>query len=144
MMPLQNVKTVSVIKPQSVATNATATGVIDRLGYDEVAINVHLDTAAATSSNPAVLKVGEGDTSTAFTDITALVGDGQGGFTIPAADTSAPQIIRLNLDARARKRYLQVSLTSAGAAQLAGVTADLNKADDTTVARAGMALVANA
>lgn len=143
MMPLQNTATKVAIKPQSVATNATAFGYVDTLGYDEAAVDVILDSAAATSSNPAVCKLSESDDTetTNFADITGFVGDATDGFTVPAADTANPQIVRLNVDLRARKRYLGVSLTSAGAAQQAAAVVTLGKAADSTTARAAMAEV---
>jgi len=146
MMPLQNTATKVAIKPQSLATTATATGNVDTLGYEEAAIDVALDSQAAASSNPAVLKISESDDTvvTNFADITALVGDGVGGFTIPNADTSDPQNIRLNVDLRARKRWLKVTLTPAGTTQLVGVSATLGKAKNSTVARAEQALTVDA
>lgn len=140
MMPLQNTKTVVVIKPQSLASSATATGIIDTLGFNEVAINALLDSAAAVTDNPAVLSVAEGDTSTAFTNVTGLVGDATDGFTIPNADTANPQVVRMNLDLRKRKRYLKVSVTpSTAGAQGVAIEATLGKAEDSTVAHDAMA-----
>jgi hypothetical protein len=136
MMPLQNTATIVVIKPTSLATTATATGNVDTLGVEEVAINVQLDSVAAPTSNPVVLKVSEADDTetTSFANITELVGDT--AFTIPLADGSDPQNIRFNIDCRARKRYLKVSLTPAGTTQLIAVSATLGKAKDSTVVRA--------
>jgi hypothetical protein len=142
MFPLQNTATKNVIKQTSTATNATASGLVDTLGFEEVAIDAFLDSAAATSSNPSVLKVEHCDTSNGtFADITGLVGDATNGFVIPNADTANPQIVRMNIDMRARKRWLKVSITPAGAAQIVGATAVLGKAEDSTIARASMAKV---
>ena len=52
MFPLQNTGLVSVITPTSTATTATSTGNIDTLGYESVLVAVHLNSQAATSSNP--------------------------------------------------------------------------------------------
>lgn len=145
MFPLQDTVTKNVIAQTSTATNATATGLIDTLGYESVAVDAFLDSAAATSSNPSVLKLAECDTSNGtFADITGLEGDATDGFTIPVADTANAQIVRLNCDLRARKRYLKVYITPAGAAQIVGATAVLGKAKDSTVARAAQAAVASA
>jgi hypothetical protein len=142
MFPLQNAGSVAVIAPASTATNATASGNIDTLGYDEVKVCVLLDSAGATSSNPSVLKLAESDDTvvTNFADITGFVGDATDGFTVPAADTDDPQVVELNVDCRARKRYLKVSITPAGAAQIVGAVAVLGKADDSTAAAAKAAV----
>jgi hypothetical protein len=141
MMPLQNTATKVVIAPLSVATNATATGVLDTLGFEEAAIDITMDTAADTTNNPTVLKLSEGDDTNASTDVTAFVGDGVGGFTIPAVSESDPTVVRFNLDLRKRERYLKVTLTAGGAATIMGVNAILGKAKDSSVARAGMGLI---
>jgi len=138
MFPLQNAGSVAVIAPASTATNATASGVIDTLGYESVKVCVLLDSAASTSNNPAVLKLQDADINTAssFADITAFVGDATDGFTIPAADTANPQVVELNVDCRSRKRYLRCLVTPGTAAQIVGAVAVLGKAKDSTVARA--------
>ena len=136
MFPLQITKSVAVIKPQSVASNATATGTIDRLGYEEVKVNVLLDSAASTTSNPSVLKMSESDDTEAtnFADITGFVGDATDGFTIPAVSATLPTSVSLAVDCRARKRYLKLTLTPGGAAQLVGATAELGKAKESASA----------
>ncbi len=125
-------KSVVVIKPASVATNATSTGNIDRLGYDYAAIDIVLDSQSSTTSKPAVLKLSESDDTVAtnFADITAFTGGtSTGNFTIPNASAAA-NIVRMNVDCRARKRYLKVSLTPGDAAQIACVTANLSRGKD--------------
>ena len=145
MFPLQNTYTASVYKQTSTATNASATAVLDTLGYDHVSFDVWLDSAAATGSNPATLKLQDSDTSNGtFVDITGLVGDATDGFTVPNADTANPQIARLNCDMRHRKRWLKFTVTPTVAAQIVGATAVLSKAGDSTVARAAQAVVADA
>jgi hypothetical protein len=136
-----NDKGVIVLKPQSVATTATATGLIDTLGYSFCQLDVLLDSAAAVSSNPAVLKLSESDDTvvTNFADIAAFVGGGAGGFTVPDASTDTPQIVRMNVDLRKpRKRYLKTTLTPAGAAQLVAASARLSRADEVAISDAGM------
>jgi len=145
MFPLQNTKTVNIVAQAQFTTSQSATGLIDTLGFDEVAVDVFLDSAGATSSNPATLKLQECDTSNgSFANITGLVGDATDGFTIPLADTAAAQIVRMNCDTRHRKRYLKLIATPDGAAQIIGATAVLGKAGDSTVARAAQAAVADA
>ena len=142
MFPLQSTGLVSVIIPVSTATNATAAGDIDTIGYESVLVAVQLDTAASTTSNPSVLKLSESDDTvvTNFTDITGFVGDATDGFTIPDVSATLATMIQLNVDSRARMRYLKVSITPAGAAQVVGAVAVLGKAKDSTLAAAKAAV----
>ena len=139
MMPLQNTATVVAIKPQSVTSGATASGIIDRLGFEEAAVDVILDSQGSTTSNPSVLKLQQSDITdaTGFADITGFVGDATNGFTIPAAGTAAT-IVRMNVDCRSRKRYLKVLVSPDGATQLLSAVATLGKAKTSSVARAAM------
>jgi uncharacterized protein YdbL (DUF1318 family) len=142
MFPIQNTATKLIVANTSTATNATTSGLVDVLGFDSVGVDVMLDSQAATSSNPAQLTLQECDTSDGtYANITGLVGDATDGFTIPIADSEAAQIIRLNVDCRARKRYLKVLIQPAGTTQIVGATAVCGKAGDSTVARALMATV---
>jgi hypothetical protein len=136
MFPLQNAGSVAVIAPASTATNATASGVIDTMGYEEVKVCVLLDTAASTSNNPVTLSLTESDDATTYVAIAAFTGDATDGFTIPNADSVNPQVVELNVDSRARKRYLKVTVTPGTAAQIVGAVAVLGKAKDSTVAGA--------
>jgi hypothetical protein len=136
MFPLQNAGSVAVIAPASTATNATASGVIDTMGYEEVKVCVLLDSAASTSNNPVTLSLTESDDATTYVAIAAFTGDATDGFTIPNADSVNPQVVELNVDARARKRYLKVTVTPGTAAQIVGAVAVLGKAKDSTVAGA--------
>lgn len=116
MLNLANIKSAVVIKQEAATNAATLTSDnIDTLGADFVKIIVHATTSNNATNNPSVLKVQECDTTvdTSFADVTALVGDGTGGFTIPncpTATTTAPLAI-LNVDTRARKRYLRVKIS---------------------------------
>ena len=142
MMPLQNTSTKVAIKPQSVTSGATASGYVDCLNYSEAAVDVVLDSQASTTSNPSVLKLAECDTTvtTSFVDIAAFTGDATDGFVIPAAGTAAT-VVRLNVDLRARKRYLKVFVSPDGATQQVAATVVLGKAKDSTVARSEVSKV---
>lgn len=118
MLRLQNLKYVVALKQQSATNGETLTSDnIDTLGFKEVAIIVHGTTSNNATNNPSVLKVQESDTTDAtnFADITALVGDGASGFTIPnspTATTTAPfAVLHVNRQPGNRKRYLRVLLT---------------------------------
>jgi hypothetical protein len=139
MMQLQDCGVRSVIVPQSVASNATATGRIDTLGYDEVKILVHLDSAASTTSNPAQIKVLESEDTvvTNFAAITGFDGDATDGFVIPAVSASLGTIVALNLDLRKRKRYLRLLVQpSTAGAMLVSADAVLGRAENSANAHA--------
>jgi hypothetical protein len=141
-MPLQNTATKVAIKPQSVTSGATAAGNVDTLGYEEAAVDVALDSQGSTTSSPSVLKLMESDDTetTNFANITGFVGDATDGFTIPPAG-AAPTIVRMNVDLRARKRYLRVVVSPDGATQLLGAVVTLGKAKDSSIARGQMSAV---
>lgn len=129
-----NVKTSYLINAAQVATNATASGTIDTIGFDFLQVDVLLDTQAATSSNPATLKLTEGTNTSATSAIGTFTGDDTSdGFTIPNADTSNAQIVQLNVDLRGRERYQKLSVTPAGAAQIVGAVAKLSRAKEAPV-----------
>lgn len=88
------------------------TAVIDTLGYDRVSIGVGFSTVAETTPE-ITLKLGEGDTTSSFTDITAAVAGGVGGFTkpVPPTNTSVANTMQFDVDTRARKRYLLLTVT---------------------------------
>ena len=130
MFQLQIAGVESMIVPQSVASTATVTGVVDTLGYEEVKVCVHLDTAASTASNPTTCELAESDDLTNYTDITGFVGDATDGFTIPAVSASLGTVIDPTIDVRARKRYLKLTLTPGGATQLVSALAVLSKAKE--------------
>jgi hypothetical protein len=99
------------------ATNGETitSGNIDRLNADAITIAVIGTTSNNATNNPATFKLQESDTTDAtnFSDITAFVGDGTGGFTIPnspTATTTAP-FAELNLNLVGRKRYLRLLIS---------------------------------
>lgn len=111
MVPGQNEKVVAAILGTGVTNGATVTTSIDRLGFDYATIDVVMGTSNNSTNNPSVLKLSESDTTDAtnYSDVTAFVGDGAGGFTIPTMSTANVNIVRMNVDCRARKRYLKVT-----------------------------------
>src|SRR5262245_61898273 len=110
----------------SPTNGATVTANIDRLGHDLVSIELVMGTADVASNKPSVLKISDSETTDAtnFGDVTQFVGGGTGGFTIPNADTSNPNVYRLNVDCRGRKRYLKLT-ASPRTTQLAVMVARL-------------------
>lgn len=88
------------------------TAVIDTLGFDRVSLGVAFSTVAQTTPE-ITLKIGEGDTTSAFTDIPELVAGGTGGFTkpTPPTNTSVANTFQFDIDLRTRKRYLLLTVT---------------------------------
>jgi len=98
------------------ATNGeTVTANLDTLGFDFVTIDVISTTSNNATNNPSVFKLQESDDTTAsnFADITALVGDGAGGWTVPSwfTATANSKAVKFNVDLRHRKRYLRLSIS---------------------------------
>lgn len=129
MIHALGMKKLVALKPASIATNATSSTVIDTLGYDHCMLDITLDSQSSTTSAPAVLKLSESDdTTTTVTDVTAFVGGGAGGFTIPNSG-SAATIVTFNVDLRARKRYLTLKVTPGDAAQICSAIANLSRGE---------------
>lgn len=126
MIQIENTKTVALISPISATAAATQSGTVDTLGYDHATILTILDTAAI---NPTGLVLGDGIATDSFTSLTAFIGDDTDtGFTIPAVDTSNPQIVRMEVDLTQIRRYLQLTVTP-GATQVNAAVAILSKGD---------------
>jgi hypothetical protein len=120
MNPLS--KHVMPIQPQSSSQAATATGVIDTLGYDYAEIVFQMSTAAATSE-PTMIGLAESDiATTVFSNATAIIAATGGAatatnvaFVIPAASsvaTSKYQIV-WHVDLKGRRRYLDFQVVTA-------------------------------
>lgn len=123
-------KVLATLPTAAVGATATSTLTIDRLGFDHVSVSA-IRASNASTVFASVLKVEESDASgSGYSDVTALVGGGTGGFSIPAVtDTDAAAIVKLDIDARAKKRYLRVSMTPGASATLA-IVAGLSKAEE--------------
>jgi hypothetical protein len=106
---LPQLKTIVAVNAVSKTNGATASGIIDTLGYDFATIDIIATTADVVSNKPTVLKLQEADdtNATSFADITAFATPA----TIPNANTAATAVLqnnyKFNVDCRTRKRYLQ-------------------------------------
>jgi hypothetical protein len=121
MIHAQNHKVVGDVPTAAIGATATATLTIDTLGYDHCSVNV-LRASNASTVFANVIKVEEGDTTSSYSNVTALVGGGTGGFSIPgiaAADTGSSSILKMDIDTKAKKRYLRVSYTPGASATVA-------------------------
>jgi hypothetical protein len=103
------------------ATNAgTVTSpVIDTLGYDFVSIDIAATTQSASTQagSPSVLKLQESDTTGAstFADVVGFRGGSATAtnvdFVVGIGKTSGSNAYKLNIDTRARKRYMTVAIS---------------------------------
>lgn len=121
MIHALDTKIVSLITPQSVATNATATGTVSVMGWDYAVITIHLATQTASNTD-ATLTLTEGD-GTSFATSADFT------MTTVAPDTSSAQVYRWYVDCKARKKNLKISYTSGGAARIASATAELSRGE---------------
>lgn len=141
MIHAMNEKVVANVPTAAIGATATATLTIDTLGYDFASIDVmRAGNSSTVFAN--VIKVSEGDTTSSYSDVTALVGGGTGGFTIPAAssDTDTTNVVKLDVDCRAKKRYLKVTYTP-GVSATVGIVARLSRPEvsPSSAASAGVA-----
>lgn len=114
----------------AIGATATATLTIDTLGFDHASITV-LRAANASTVFAAAVKVEESDDNSSYSNVTALVGGGTGGFTIPAVAASATgssSILKLDVDTKAKKRFLKVSYTP-GASATVAIVANLGRGE---------------
>jgi hypothetical protein len=132
MIHSQNHKVVAEVPSAAIGATATATLTIDTIGYDHASVAV-LRASNASTVFANVIKVEESDDNSTYTNVTALVGGGTGGFTIPAvSSTSATSILKMDIDTRAKKRYLKVSYTP-GATATVAITARLGRGEESPI-----------
>jgi len=139
MIHAQNDKVVAALPAGVTASSETATMTIDTVGYDHASVTVMRASNAATTF-ASVLKVEESDDNSSYANVTALVGGGVGGFTIPAGSaTGSVSVVKMDIDTKARKRYLKVSMTPSTAVNVA-MTARLSRGEvaPETAAQAGV------
>lgn len=112
MIHSQMEKVVSAI-PTSVGTSPVVL-TVDTLDWDYASFTV-LRASNASTVFASALKVEESDASgSGYSDVTALVGGGVGGFSIPAvSNTAVEAVVKLDVDSKSRKRYLRVTATPA-------------------------------
>jgi hypothetical protein len=125
MLHLARSKTDAFIGVADTTTAQTAQHTIDTLGFAYASIDVVFEAAAATTDAICrALKIEQSDASASgYADVTALVGGGTGGFTIPSSGsrTAGSNVVRLNIDTRGMKRYLRVNATPVAASVVASV-----------------------
>ena len=138
MIHAQNHRVVAEVPAAAIGSTATAQLVIDTIGYDHASVTILRASNASTVFAGAV-KVEESDNNSSYSDVTALVGGGTGGFSIPAVSaTGATSILKLDIDTKAKKRYLRVNYTPGASANVA-IVARLGRGEVSpeTAAQAG-------
>ena len=111
--------------PTAVGSTAV-TMTIDTMGFDYASVSV-LRASNASTVFASVLKIEESDDNSAFSNVPGFVGGTD--FTIPVvADTASAAIVKLDVDTKARKRYLKVTATPAVSVNTV-VSARLSRAD---------------
>ena len=140
MIHMQNTASKVMIAGVSKSAGSTATGYVDTRGFGSVAIDVELDSQAATSNNPTLMNITESEDTVVSnaTAITGLTGDATDGFAVAAANSVAPYVTRFNINLAGRKRYLHLTINPLGTTGLVAAHAVLSRASDSTVARAAM------
>ncbi len=128
----QMIKFVSILSPASISAAGTGSGTVDCLGFDYA--NIYFHAATQTAGNTHTIVLDEGDTTSGFTtnaDMTIV--------TVTPA-TNATQVYGWMLDLRKRKRYLRLTVTVPGTAQISEACAILGRAEQpsTTLAQRGL------
>ena len=113
------------------ATTAVTTLTVDTAGWDYASFGV-MRASNASTVFASVLKIEESDDNSSYSNVTGLVGGTD--FTIPVvSDTNSAAIVKLDVDTKARKRYLKVTATPAVSVNTV-VTARLSRGDAPTTA----------
>jgi hypothetical protein len=133
MIHAQNQKVVASV-PTSVGSSAV-TLTIDTLGFDHASVTV-MRASNASTAFASVLKIEESDDNSSYSNVAGLVGGTD--FTIPVvSDTASAAVVKLDVDTKAKKRYLKVTATPAVSVNTV-VSARLSRGDaPTTAAEAG-------
>ena len=135
---MQNTKFVSITPPAAIVDNAAYTTTeIDTLGFDYCTVVLYL---GATDIAMAACKITESDvTASGHADVTGLDTDGDTNIdgdaaTLPTA-TDDNKFCLFEIDLRARKRFLDLSITAGNgtAGTYAAAFAILSRAKDTPV-----------
>ena len=111
----QDVKTIS-SNPATVTNGGTGTFIVDTRGFGAAQFVVSPGIANNATNIPTVLKISQGDTTSAFTDLTGYVGgtNAAGGFTIPTNVATAAADVQpyvFNVDLEGKQRYLRLQIS---------------------------------
>ena len=126
MVQIQDTKVVQLVAPQTIGTTAVS-GYVDTLGYDHLRV-YYIGATAVSTDTITALKLQEGDTTSAFTDISGAVGGTS--FTIPVPNTSTPDttVFDVSMARTLRKRYINISITGDATTRTTSVIGILERA----------------
>lgn len=120
------------------ATGSSAvTLTVDTRGYDYASLTV-LRGSNASTVFASVLKIEESDDDSTYSPVAGMTGGTD--FTIPTvADTAATSVVKLDVDTKAKKRYLKVTATPAVSVPVA-ITGRLSRGENApaTASEAGV------
>ena len=140
MIHAQNHKVVAELPTAAVGATATATLTIDTRGFDHASVTV-LRASNASTVFANVVKVEESDDNVSYSNVTALVGGGAGGFSIPAvSNTSTAAVLKMDIDTKAKKRYLKVSYTPGASANVA-IVGRLGRGEESPVSNSDAGVI---
>lgn len=144
-MSFPQLKTIVAVNAVSKTAAATASALIDTLGYDWATIDIIAATADVVSNKPTVLKLQEADTtdSSNLVDVTGFRGGTQVStsvdFVIPNANTAATAVLqnnyKFNVVCSGRKRYLSPTISPA-TTQVITIVANLGRGEQSPVTAA--------
>lgn len=103
--------------PTAAGTSAV-TLTVDTLGWDQVSF-VAVRAANAATTFASVLKVEQSNDDSAYVAVPGMTGGTD--FTIAAATTSAAVAYKLDVDAKALRRYLKLTVTPSASINVAAV-----------------------
>ncbi len=141
-MNLQGSKSLVPLGPVSLTAGATAvSSTIDARGYEELQLVVTRTTHATDYITTLAIQQSDTDAATAFANVTGYVvgtdftAASLTGGTNAAAEKAAGVF---NVDLRGKKRYFRVTLTQGAATGVVGVTATLNRSEQTPITAAAV------
>jgi hypothetical protein len=122
MIHSQDQKWVSLITPQSVATNATASATVNCAGFRHATVVLHLATQTAANTDTAItLSEGDGTSFATSADF---------AMTTAAPDTSNAQVYVWLVNLKGgRKKNLKIQYTPGGTARVASCHAVLSRSE---------------
>lgn len=128
----QNTKFVSLLTPATITAAGTGSGTVDCVGFDYAQIYLHCATQSAGNTHTIVLD--EGDTTSGFTTNADLT------ITTVTPSTSATQVYGWFVNLQKRKRYLRLTVTVPGTAQVVEASCILSRAEQApdTAAKRGL------
>ncbi len=134
---LPQLKTIVAVNAATVTNGATASGIIDTMGYDWCTVDVIATTANAVSNVPTVVALQEADVTNAssFATIAAFATPALLPNAATAATATLQNNFKFNVDCRPRKRFLQ-AVYSPQTTQTVTVVANLGRGEQAPVTAA--------